>query len=72
MNYIAALKLTRKIILVQFLSDCGVKIRPCKTKFLFENFPPSSTLSYTITKVPKRDFCGEKVIEDPETTEGPQ
>ena len=40
MNYIAALKLTRKIILVQFLSDCGVKIRPCKTKVLIWKFSP--------------------------------
>ena len=34
MNYIAALTLTTKIILLQFSSDCGIKTRPSKAKVL--------------------------------------
>ena len=71
MNYIAALTLTRKTILFQFLSDCGVKGRPSKAKVLYENFSPSPTLSYTITKKPKNKICA-KIIEGPKTPEGPQ
>ena len=37
-------------------------------KFLYENFPPSPTLSYTITKKPKQKFCA-KVIECHKTPE---
>ena len=33
-NYIAALTLSRKIILPLFLSGCGVKMRPSKAKVL--------------------------------------
>ena len=72
MNYIAALTLTRKIILLQFLGDCGVKTRPSKAKVLYEKFSPSATLSCAITKKSKRVFCGAKVIEDPEPPEGPE
>ena len=70
MNYIVALR--GKIILLQFLSDCGVKTRSSRVKLLHENFYPSPTLSYTITKKSKRGFCGAKVIGDPETPEGPE
>ena len=73
MNYIAALMLTKNNILLQFLSDCGVKTSPSKAKSSYmKNFSPSPTLSYTITKKPKRIFCGAKIIEGPETPESPQ
>ena len=60
MNYTAALKLTRKIILLQFLSDCGVKTRPSQNKVLISKFSPSPTLSYNITKKTKKVFYGAK------------
>ena len=72
MNYIAALKLTRKIILLQFLSDCGVKTRPSKNKVLISKFSPSPTLSYTITKKTKNVFYDAKVFEGPKPPEGSQ
>ena len=37
-----------------------------------KNFSPSPTLSYTITKKPKRVFCGGKIIEGPGIPESPQ
>ena len=33
-NYIVLLKLTKKIILLQYLSECGVKTRSSKAKIL--------------------------------------
>ena len=71
MNYIAALTLTRKIILLQFLSDCGVKTRPSKAKVLMRKiFPISHSIIYYNQKAEK-SFCGTKVTEGPETPEGP-
>ena len=69
MNYIVALTLSRKIILLQFLSDRGVKFFE---NFSYGNFFPSPILSYTITKKPKKNFCGEKAMEGTKTPDGPQ
>ena len=63
MNYIAALTLTRKITSLQFLSDCGVKTRSSRAKDLrWKIFPITHFIMY----------YNEKVIEGPETPEGPQ
>ena len=51
MNYIAALTLSRKIVLLQFLSDRGMKTFE---NFSYGNFSPSPILSYAITKKPKK------------------
>ena len=57
MNYIAALPLTKKVILLQFLRDCGVKTRLSKAKVL-----SYKVLSYTITKKLKRVFAAQKLL----------
>ena len=59
-NYIAGLTLPRKIILLQFLSDCKRSL--LRSKFLYENFSPSPTLSYTITKKLKKKFAARKPL----------
>ena len=58
MNCIAALTLSRTIVLLQFLSDCGVKT---SENFSYEKFSPSLTLSDTITKKPK-NFAVQKPL----------
>ena len=40
-----------------------------RPKFWYENLSPSPSLSYTITKLQKRVFCGAKVIKGPEAQE---
>ena len=49
MNYIAALTFTKKILLLQFLNDCGMKMRPSKTKILIQKYisiRPNSIIYY--------------------------
>ena len=70
MNYIVALRFTWKIFLLRFLKKCSIKMRPSRTKFLYENLYPSPTLSYAITKKSKRFFCDTKVIKGPKPPEG--
>ena len=68
MNYIAALTLTRKIILLQFLSDYGM--RASKAKVLkWKYFSITHSITYCDQKV-KKNFCGAKVIEDLENPKG--
>ena len=70
MNNIPGLTLSIKIILLQLLSACGVKTFE---NFSYENFSPSLTLPYAITKKPKKEnICGTKAIEGIETHERPQ
>ena len=50
-------------------TSTGGKRSLSRPKFFFENLFPSCTLSYTITKKPKRVDLGAKVIEGPEAPE---
>ena len=55
LNYIVTLAFTRKNNLASIFKWLVAWKRSLpKTKFFFENLSPSSTLSYTITKKPKR------------------
>ena len=63
MNYIAALALTRKIILLQFLSDCGVDTRSFKAKVLtWKFFPITHSIIYYNQKAKKSFFAAEKSL----------
>ena len=48
----------------------SMKKRSSKTKFSYEKLYASPTLWYSITKKPNRVFCGAKVIEVFEASEG--
>ena len=60
MNYIAALTLMKKIILLQFLSDCDMKMRPSKAKVLiWKFFPITHSIIYYNQKA-KKSFLRRK------------
>ena len=72
MNYIATLTFTRKIVLLQFLSDCSTKTMPSKTKIsIWKFFPIIHPIIYHHQKA-KKNFHEAKVIEGPEAPKGPQ
>ena len=57
----------KKGSLASIFNYCSIKATPSKTKILIRILSPLPTLSYTITKKPKKVFCGAKVIEAPKT-----
>ena len=63
MSYIAVWKFTRKTILLQFLSDCGLKMRPSKGKILiWKFFPATHSIMYYNKKSQKEFFAAQKVL----------
>ena len=69
MNYIVALMYEKNSLHSIFKWLVVWKRGLLKPKYSFENLFPSPTLSYTITKKPKRVFCSTKVIQVPEAPE---
>ena len=61
----SGINVRKKFFAFSFQVTGSMKTRHLKPKYSFENLSPSPTLSYTITKKPKRVFCSTKVIEVP-------
>ena len=63
MSYIAVWTFTRKTILLQFLSDCDLKMRPSKGKILiWKFFPATHSIMYYNKKSQKEFFAAQKVL----------
>ena len=66
MNYIAGLKFMKKIIFLQFLSDCNVKTRSVKTKVLkLIIIPITHSIIYHNQKAKKSFFATQKSLRVP-------
>ena len=63
MNYIAALTLTKKILLLQFLSECSIEARPSKNKiFKWKSIPSTYPFIYHHQKAKTTFFATQKLL----------